>query len=73
MVKVRISEMDIKPAPVSLKLSKVKFGCHGNQTIIVWQLKPYKCSNGSHSWTHCLTTVTIVGDVTMETKVCRLL
>jgi hypothetical protein len=25
-------------------------------------------NNGSHSYTSCLTTVTIVGDVTMETK-----
>jgi hypothetical protein len=34
--------------------------------IVVWQLNPCLCNNGSHSWTHCLTTV-IGCDVPMET------
>jgi hypothetical protein len=52
--------------------NKVKFDNHGRQTIVEWLLKPYLFNNGSHSWTRCLTRVTIIGDVTMETKVCSL-
>jgi hypothetical protein len=36
MVEVRTPEVDAKPAPVNLGLSTVKFGKHGNQTIVVW-------------------------------------
>jgi hypothetical protein len=60
--------VDEKPAPFSVSLSKVKFGNHGNQTTLVWQLKPYLCNSGYHSWTCCLTTATMVDYVTMEAK-----
>jgi hypothetical protein len=61
--------MDAKRAPVNLGLLRVKFCSHGNQTIVLWQSKPYLSNNGSHSWSHYFTTVTMVGDVTMETEV----
>jgi hypothetical protein len=61
--------MDAKLTPVSLGLSTVKFGNHGSQTIVVWQFNPYLYNNGSHTLTHSLTSVTVVGDVSMETKV----
>jgi hypothetical protein len=35
----------------------------------MWEFNPYLCNNGSHIWTHCLTTVTVVSNVTMEIKV----
>jgi hypothetical protein len=57
----RSSEVDAKLAPVSLGLWMVTFGNHGNQTIIVRQLKRYFCDNGSHTWTHCLSTVSVEG------------
>jgi hypothetical protein len=60
MAEVKTSEVDAKPAPVSLGLSRVKFGNRGNRTFVVWQRKPYLCINGFHSWTHCLTTITMV-------------
>jgi hypothetical protein len=66
---VRTSEVDIKFAPVSVRLWRVKFGNHDNQTIFVSQFKLYLFNNGSRSWTHCLITVTMVSDVTKETKV----
>jgi hypothetical protein len=44
-------------------------GTHGNHTLVAWQLNPYLRKNGSHSWTHCLTTVTMVSNVIMGTKV----
>jgi hypothetical protein len=48
---------------------RVKTGNHGNHTILVWQLNPYLWNNGLHSWTHCLTTVTIISTVTIEAKI----
>jgi hypothetical protein len=71
MADFQTSEVDAKPAPVNLGLSRVKFSNNGNQTIVVWQWKQYLCN--SSNCTHCLTIVTIVGDVTMETKVRSLL
>jgi hypothetical protein len=44
MAEVQTSTMDAKSAPVSLALSVVNFGNHGNQIIIVWQLKPLSSS-----------------------------
>jgi hypothetical protein len=38
---------------------RVKFGKHCKTTILVWQLNPYLCNNGSYSRTHCLTTATM--------------
>jgi hypothetical protein len=35
MVELETSEVGAKPAPVSPGLSRVKFGNHGTQTIIV--------------------------------------
>jgi hypothetical protein len=69
MAEVQTSEMGAKLTPVSLGLSTVKFGNHGSQFIVVSQLNPYLYNNGSHTLTHSLTTVTVVGDVTMETNV----
>jgi hypothetical protein len=69
MAEVQTSEVDAKPAPDSLGLTWVKFG---NHAIVVWQLKQYLCNRWSHSWTHCLITVTMVGGVIMETSVCSL-
>jgi hypothetical protein len=68
MVDIETSDLDSKLTLVNLWLWRVKFGNHGNQTILVWELKPYLFSSGSH----CLTTVTMVGDIIMETKVCSL-
>jgi hypothetical protein len=71
MAEVQTSEVDAKPAYVIFGLSVAKFGNHGNQTIVS-QYKPL-CNSGSLSWTCYLTTVTMVGDITVETKVCSLL
>jgi hypothetical protein len=61
MVKVQTSDVDGKPAQVSLGIWRINFGNHGIQTITVWQLKPFLYST--------FTTVTTAGNVTMETKV----
>jgi hypothetical protein len=37
MAKVQNSEVDAKPAPVSIGLSRVKFGNHGNQAVAALQ------------------------------------
>jgi hypothetical protein len=47
MAEVQSSEVDDKPVPVSLGLLRVQFGNHGNQTIVVWKLKPYLCNKWS--------------------------
>jgi hypothetical protein len=65
--------VESKAEPVSLGLSRVKLGIHINQTAIVWKLNPYVCYIWSHSCTHFLTLVTVIGNVTMETRICSLL
>jgi hypothetical protein len=35
MADVQTSEVDEKPAPVSLGLSRIKFGNHGKKTIVM--------------------------------------
>jgi hypothetical protein len=68
MVKVQTSDVDAKAAPTPLEYQGL-FGNHGNQITVLWQLKPCLWNNGSHS----STTVTMVSDITTETKVCSLL
>jgi hypothetical protein len=53
MADVQTSVVYAKPVPASLGLSRVMFSNHDNQTILVWQLKPYLCNSWSHSWTYC--------------------
>jgi hypothetical protein len=48
MAETVTSEVDAKPSPVRLGLLRGTFGNHGNQNIVVWQLKPYFCTNKSH-------------------------
>jgi hypothetical protein len=64
--------VDAKRAPVILGLSRVQSGNYGNQFIVVWQLKPYLCNSESRSWTPCLTSVTMVDDLTMEFNICSI-
>jgi hypothetical protein len=68
MAGVQISEVDSKFAIVSVELLRVTFDIYGNLTILVWQLKQYLCNSAFHSWTDCLTTLTMVVNVNMETK-----
>jgi hypothetical protein len=35
---------------------------HGDKMCV--ELKPYLCNNGYRSWVYCLTTITMVRDVT---------
>jgi hypothetical protein len=60
----KLLKVDAKLAPVSLGLWRIELCNHANQAIFLWEL----CNNTSHSWTHYLTTATMVGDVTMETE-----
>jgi hypothetical protein len=69
MAVVQTSEKDAKAEPVSLGLSRVKFDNHGNQIIVMRQLKPHLRNTGSHSLTRCLTIATRTGDVTVKSKV----
>jgi hypothetical protein len=69
MADVHISEVETKLAPINVELWRVKIGNHDNHTILVLQLNPYLDNNESDSCTHSLTTVTMIGNVTMETKV----
>jgi hypothetical protein len=62
-----------EPVPISPGLSSGTFDNRGNRTIFLWQFKPYLYKNGSHIWTHCLTTVTTIGGIKMETMVSSLL
>jgi hypothetical protein len=41
MTDVQIYKVDEKLAPDSVWAWMVKFGNHGNHTILVWQLNPY--------------------------------
>jgi hypothetical protein len=47
MAEVQASEVDANPAPVILGLSRIKFGNHGNKTILVWQLSHSCATVGS--------------------------
>jgi hypothetical protein len=49
--------------------AKSEFGNYGNHTIVVWQLKPYCATLSPIVGTIAM----MVGDVTMERKVCSLL
>jgi hypothetical protein len=69
MADVQNSEVDAKLGSVNVGALKAKFGSHRNQAIFVLKLNPYLCDSGSHSLTHCLTDIMIVGYVTMQTKV----
>jgi hypothetical protein len=68
MADVQPSKMAAKLAPVNVETWSVKFDNNGNHTILMWLLSPYLCNNGPHSSTNRLTTVTMVGNVTVETK-----
>jgi hypothetical protein len=69
MAGVQTSEMDAKFPPANVRTWRVKFCDHENHTILVRQVNPYLCNNGSHSLAYCFTTVTMVVKVTMETNV----
>jgi hypothetical protein len=73
MAEIKIFDVDAKPVQVNLGPSRIKFSYHGNQFIVVWQLKPYLCDTGSHNWAHCTIIVTAACYVTMEAEVCSLL
>jgi hypothetical protein len=72
MTDVQTSEVHSELTPINVGPWRVQTDNRGNHAILVWQLNPYLCNNGSHSWTHCLTTTTMVCNVTIETKVCSL-
>jgi hypothetical protein len=49
MAEAHTIEVDANPAPLSLGLSRVKFGNHGNKIIVVWQLRAYMYNNVCYS------------------------
>jgi hypothetical protein len=69
MADFQTSEVDTKFALVRFGLSRARSSNHANQSILVRQLMSYLCDSMSHSLTDCLTTVIMLGDVTMETKI----
>jgi hypothetical protein len=68
MANVQTCEVGVKFAAVNVAPWKVKFGNHGNHTILVWQLNPYFATEFSTVEPHCLTRLTMIIDVTMESK-----
>jgi hypothetical protein len=44
MADVQNPQVDAKHAPVNVGASRVKFGNHGNHTILLWKLNPYVCN-----------------------------
>jgi hypothetical protein len=68
MADVQTSEVHAELTPINVGPWRVRTDNHGNHAILVWQLNPYLCNNGSH----CLTTATMVCNVTIETNVCSL-
>jgi hypothetical protein len=62
MADVQTSEVVAKLAPVNMGSWMLKFGNHFNDIIFVWQLSPYLCNNGPHSWIHYFITVVNHGE-----------
>jgi hypothetical protein len=69
---VRTSEVDAKPAPPSLGLSKIKVGNHGNQVIGVCQLTNHTVQTRVSYFDVLFNHSNNVDYVSLKTKVCIL-
>jgi hypothetical protein len=72
----KIEELGDKPVAQTLCPPQFANGSTEARTLVSAVRSQRLChsmANGSHSWTLCLTTMTMVGDVTMENKVLYLI
>lgn len=68
---------EFQVSEVAANLHQSALDCQGLSFVII-ETRPLLCdkdffNNGSHSWTHCLSTVTMVDDGTTQTRARSLL